>query len=296
MTSSASAAKWIGECLLKSILMEVCTWPKPGLVTPLSQGAHTDMDMWLFITSSAAIAPCFYDCAQLGENYPNDSQTLLQKLRSVGIHYEKYLLQSTHQINTQRGILFAGSILSAAAGQLSANHQTLNYMSLSQSVKEICHNLCHNDFAILNHRPPQTHGEKLYIKYGIKGIRGEAEQGFPLVCNVGLSALHHALSAGLSWQKSLVHTLLALMAQCDDTTVLSRGGHTALNEMKQRAQQLISSGGMLSPEIDSALNDFNSWCLKKWVSPGGSADLLALCLAMYFLCQPTDGDITKEKI
>ncbi|EAO2684227.1 triphosphoribosyl-dephospho-CoA synthase CitG [Salmonella enterica] len=291
-----SSAKWIGECVLKAILMEACTWPKPGLVTPVSQGAHTDMDIWLFITSSVAIAPCFHACAQLGENHQGTPQKLFHAIRTTGVRYEQRLLQSTRQVNTQRGILFAGSILAAAAGWLSGHQETLSYTTLSQSVMAICRDLCRHDFAALTQRPPQTHGEKLYLNYGITGIRGEAEHGFPLVCNVGLPALHQALAAGLSWREALVHTLLALMAQCDDTTVLSRGGPVALAEMQQRAQRLVARGGMQYPDIEAALNDFNTWCLEQWVSPGGSADLLALCLAMYFLCYSSDGEIIKEKI
>lgn len=57
MSQPTARAMWIGECLLKALLMEVSAWPKPGLVTPHSQGAHKDMDIWLFITSSSAIAP-----------------------------------------------------------------------------------------------------------------------------------------------------------------------------------------------------------------------------------------------
>lgn len=291
-----SSAKWIGECVLKAILMEACTWPKPGLVTPVSQGSHTDMDIWLFITSSVAIAPCFHDCAQLGENHQGTPQTLFHAVRTTGVRYEQRLLQSTHQVNTQRGILFAGSLLAAAAGWLSGRQETLSYPALSRSVMAICHDLCRNDFAALAHRPPQTNGEKLYLEHGVTGVRGEAENGFPLVCDVGLPALHQALDAKLSWREALVHTLLALMAQCDDTTVLSRGGPAALAEIQRRAQRLMASGGMLSPDIESALNDFTAWCLEQWVSPGGSADLLALCLAMYFLCHSSDGEVTKEKI
>lgn len=291
-----STAKWIGECVLKAILMEACTWPKPGLVTPISQGAHADMDIWLFITSSAAIGPCFQDCARLGEKHQGSPQSLLLGLRNIGVGYEQRLLQSTHQVNTQRGILFAGSLLAAAAGRLCGHGETLSYAALSQSVKLICRDLCRNDFAALDQRPPQTHGEKLFLQYGVTGVRGEAEHGFPLVCRVGLPALHQALEAGLSWREALVHTLLALMAHCDDTTVLSRGGHIALAELKARAQRLVAQGGMQHPDIETALDDFNAWCLQQWVSPGGSADLLALCLAMYFLCHSPDGEIIKETI
>lgn len=291
-----SAAKWIGECVLKAILMEACTWPKPGLVTPISQGAHADMDIWLFMTSSTAIAPCFYRCAQLGEDHQGSPQSLLQALRVTGIHYEKRLLQSTNQVNTQRGILFAGSLLAAAAGRLHSRRDDMTYDTLSHSVKAICQDLCRRDFSALDLRPPQTYGEKLYLSHGITGVRGEAENGFPLVCNIGLPALHQALEAGLSWREALVDTLLSLMAQCDDTTVLSRGGFAALAEIKSRAGHLVALGGMRHPDIDKALGDFNAWCLAQWVSPGGSADLLALCLAMYFLCHPSDGEIIKETI
>lgn len=286
----------IGECLLKALLMEVCAWPKPGLVTPNSQGAHDDMDIWLFITSTSAIAPCFHACAQVGEYHQGSLADLFPKVRLIGIQYESRLLQSTHQVNTQRGILFAGAILSAAAGWLLGRGKPLSSESLSQCVAGICLDLCHNDFAALAHRSAQTHGEKLYLEFGITGVRGEAEQGFPLVCNIGLPALRQALSLGFGWREALIHTLLALMAHCDDTTVLSRAGHSALGEMKQRAQRLVCLGGMSHPGIEHELSEFNAWCLDKWVSPGGSADLLALSLAMYFLCYQQYEDPTKEEI
>jgi triphosphoribosyl-dephospho-CoA synthase len=48
----------------------------------------------------------------------------------------------------------------------------------------------------------------LYVGFGITGVRGEAEQGFPLVCQIGLPALHQALDNGLAWREALIHTLL----------------------------------------------------------------------------------------
>ncbi|MFM2907600.1 triphosphoribosyl-dephospho-CoA synthase [Klebsiella pneumoniae subsp. ozaenae] len=208
------------------------------------------------------------------------------------IHYENTLLRATQQVNTQRGILFSGTVLATAAGWLSGRGETLSYNALSQCVAELCRDLCRRDFAALAERPAQTHGEKLYVGFGITGVRGEAEQGFPLVCQIGLPALHQALDNGLAWREALIHTLLTLMAHCDDTTVLFRGGQQALAEMKQYARRLVTQGGMFNPAIEQQLADFNSWCMDKWVSPGGSADLLALCLAMYFLCRQPQGDMT----
>lgn len=295
MYSTDSNAQWIGECLLKAILMEVCAWPKPGLVTPLSQGAHTDMDIWLFITSSSTIAPCFTLCAIAGENHIGELTELFPVIRKIGIQYENKLLNATQQINTQRGILFSSALLAAVAGWLSAQNQPLTYCALSQNISTLCQNLCRNDFAQLNQRAAKTQGEKLYSEFGITGIRGEAEHGFPLVYNIALPALHQALAHQLSWRESLIHTLLALMACCEDTTVLSRGGQKALREMQSRAQRLVDQGGMLQPDIGKKLTDFNQWCVDNWISPGGCADLLALTLAMYFLCQG-DKHLIQENI
>ena len=292
MSQPTARAMWIGECLLKALLMEVSAWPKPGLVTPHSQGAHKDMDIWLFITSTSAIAPCFSACAHAGENHQGSPGELFTTIRAIGIQYENTLLRATQQVNTQRGILFSGAVLATAAGWLSGRGKTLSYHALSQCVAELCRDLCRRDFSVLTERPAQTHGEKLYVGFGITGVRGEAEQGFPLVCQIGLPALHQALDNGLAWREALIHTLLTLMAHCDDTTVLFRGGQQALAEMKQYARRLVTQGGMFNPAIEQQLADFNSWCLDRWVSPGGSADLLALCLAMYFLCRQPQGDMT----
>lgn len=250
MSQPTARAMWIGECLLKALLMEVSAWPKPGLVTPHSQGAHKDMDIWLFITSTSAIAPCFSACAHAGENHQGSPGELFTTIRAIGIQYENTLLRATQQVNTQRGILFSGAVLATAAGWLSGRGKTLSYHALSQCVAELCRDLCRRDFSVLTERPAQTHGEKLYVGFGITGVRGEAEQGFPLVCQIGLPALHQALDNGLAWREALIHTLLTLMAHCDDTTVLFRGGQQALAEMKQYARRLMTQGGMFNPAIE----------------------------------------------
>ncbi|MCL7679111.1 triphosphoribosyl-dephospho-CoA synthase [Klebsiella pneumoniae] len=95
MSQPTARAMWIGECLLKALLMEVSAWPKPGLVTPHSQGAHKDMDIWLFITSSSAIAPCFSACAHAGENHQGSPWELFTKMRAIGIHDANALLEAT---------------------------------------------------------------------------------------------------------------------------------------------------------------------------------------------------------
>ncbi len=135
----------------------------------------------------------------------------IMKIRCCGQH---------SRLIPSAAFFFSGTVLATAAGWLSGRGETLSYNALSQCVAELCRDLCRRDFAALAERPAQTHGEKLYVGFGITGVRGEAEQGFPLVCQIGLPALHQALDNGLAWREALIHTLLTLMAHCDDTTVL----------------------------------------------------------------------------
>jgi len=49
----------LGELATRSILLEVSSHPKPGLVTPFSQGAHRDMNFTLFMKSTAVLSQGF---------------------------------------------------------------------------------------------------------------------------------------------------------------------------------------------------------------------------------------------
>ena len=52
-------ASAIAARAVHSLLLELETWPKPGLVSYLDSGSHDDMDGETFRVSIAAIAPYF---------------------------------------------------------------------------------------------------------------------------------------------------------------------------------------------------------------------------------------------
>ncbi|MFO5855164.1 triphosphoribosyl-dephospho-CoA synthase, partial [Klebsiella pneumoniae] len=66
-----------------------------------------------------AFAPSFTTWAHAGENHQGSPWELFTKIRAIGIHYENTLLRATQQVNTQRGILFSGTVLATAAGCVS---------------------------------------------------------------------------------------------------------------------------------------------------------------------------------
>ena len=50
----------------RALLLELETWPKPGLVSHVDRGSHDDMDAAMFRVSAAAIEPYFRSLAEAG--------------------------------------------------------------------------------------------------------------------------------------------------------------------------------------------------------------------------------------
>ena len=62
------------------------------------------------------MAKAFSDLQILGMKHNGNYQELFGKVRRYGVSAEQELLRVTKGVNTQRGILFAGGLLAAAAG------------------------------------------------------------------------------------------------------------------------------------------------------------------------------------
>ena len=61
-----AACKQLAALAVTALLEEAALFPKPGLVDPVSQGAHTDMDFTTLVRSAAALRQGFYECARIG--------------------------------------------------------------------------------------------------------------------------------------------------------------------------------------------------------------------------------------
>ena len=112
----------------------------------------------------------------------------------------------------------------------------------------------------------QRFGEKLYLQTGIRGVRGEAADGFPTLLNVALPMLKQCGGA-----KALIY----LLAETDDTTLIHRGGLKRAREIRETAQKMTADGISIDDliELDELFIRENLTC-------GGCADLLACA---YFL-------------
>lgn len=281
--SGVSDDAWtIGSACLTGILLEVSADPKPGLVTPRSMGSHADMDLQTFMLTSAAIAPCFSRCAQIGLDLAAAPAEVLARIRSVGRLYDRRLLAASSGVNTQRGALFALGVTAAAAGVSRDGRRPYSADAIGDAVAAITAGLVEREL-VARRRDPATAGEILFARHGLRGIRGEVEQGFPTVRTHGLPALREAVAAGAALNRALLHALVAIVAEAEDTTVVWRGGLDGLAFVRAGAASVRGLGGALTDEGLAALRRFGAACVERRLSPGGAADLLAVTVALHVL-------------
>ena len=264
----------------RALLFEVNTTPKPGLVDRMNNGSHRDMDIYTFTASTAALQPYFARCAEIGwDTAEEPAEETFRRIRPEGMRAEGMMLEATGGVNTHKGAIFSLGILAAAAGRLGAVGPVPAERVLSEA-KAMCRGLVERDFAGLTEENAKTAGQRLYLRHGITGVRGEAEGGFPLVSGAGLPKLREGLSAGLPMNDAGCAALLAMLARGTDTNVVHRGGLSRAREVSARAEAILREEPFPSRET---LERFDRELTEENLSPGGTADLLALTYFLYFL-------------
>lgn len=258
----------------ESLLREVYTAPKPGLVDPTSRGSHTDMDVATFEQSAEALEPYFYECVRAGANAREaTSPPLFPRLRTLGMEAEKRMYAATKGVNTHKGVIFSMGILAGAVGQLLRPDGTLpSTEEILAQAAALSHTAIKQDLTTLD---GSTAGGRAYLAHGERGVRGEVLEGFPTLRSIALPTYKSARAEGKNQSDAGVLTLLHLMANIFDTNLYKRGGEAGVTYVRDYARALLASP--LAPErlyrMDADLTERN-------LSPGGSADLLALT---YFL-------------
>ncbi|KGA41937.1 2-(5'-triphosphoribosyl)-3'-dephospho CoA synthase [Pectobacterium odoriferum] len=265
----------IDQRVAHALTMEVMLTPKPGLVDCANNGSHRDMDVALFQTSIQAISPWFRHFTEAGYQHASvPLAQLLSQVRPIGIACEQAMLSATKGVNTHKGGIFAFGLLCSAAGWLAGRGERVTQRSLCDSVAIMCHDVVRNELETCS--GAATAGEHLYQRHGLTGARGEAASGFNTVCQYALPALHQTIAAGEGDETALLRTLLVLMAHNPDTNVVSRGGMEGLAFVQDYARRLLAG-----PLDRQALREMDDALIARNLSPGGSADLLALTWLLY---------------
>lgn len=258
---------------------EVSTTPKPGLVDRNNRGSHRDMGLKHFFASANALRPFFHRFAEAGFLTRDDApEETFRRIRSVGLEAEKAMLSATGGVNTHKGAIFSMGLCCAAAGRLTPQDWTVEAI-LGQCAAMV-KGITARDFAGVTAQNAATPGEKIYAQYGITGVRGQAEAGFPAVMQVGIPTLKEGLSKGLSLNDAGCAVLLHLLAATDDTNLIHRSDRQTQLAVKAQIATLLKE----TPFPAAAqIEELDARFIDKNLSPGGSADLLALTYFLYLL-------------
>jgi triphosphoribosyl-dephospho-CoA synthase len=107
----------------------------------------------------------------------------------------------------------------------------------------------------------------------------EAALGFPSVYKVGLPALRRgARDAPDDAEAARVEACFALIAALWDTNLLHRAGLPGLQFACRAARHFLDHGGVGRPGWRERARAVHENFIARWLSPGGSADLLAMTL------------------
>lgn len=269
----------IAELAVRSLIEEVDTTPKPGLVDRRNNGSHADMDRPLFYRSAESLREYFYNCFAEGHRTANHRPDItFIGLRSHGMEAERRMFEVTNGINTHKGAIYSFGVLCGALGRLwNGLSPVADVHKLLAECPSLVHRSATTDFA---DTLTVTAGKRCYHEYGLKGVRGEAESGFSSVANYGLPAFESALNDGLCANDAGVYALLRLIAHVGDTALYHRGGADGAAFAAEAAKELLESASYPTVADVEALDDA---FIKRNLSPGGCADLLAVTYFLYHL-------------
>ena len=260
----------IRNAAVRALLGELITYPKPGLVSLVDCGSHADMDSTTFMRSTLSLRRYFFDMAHAGA-----SGAEFRTLRDIAIAAEIRMLRATEGVNTHRGAIFHIGLLAAAAGWRGQRDR-----ARPQTLGSIVRQRWGGDIA-RHGRRANAHGARASEQYGVGGALAEAAAGFPSVYGLALPAFRMAFSRTGSVNRARVQAFFSLMATLDDTNLLHRGGAAGLEFARAGAASFLDDGGVLASDWLGRTVAMHRTFRERWLSPGGSADLLAACLFVH---------------
>lgn len=270
----------LGALAVEALIDEVELTPKPALVDSRGSGAHRDLDLATMQLSARTLEPTFAALARASRGRV-PSATLRAELAQIGRDGEQAMLAATDGSNAHRGAIWIVGLL--VAGAAICADATDAYATTSSGTFNNAANICAlaAQIACFPDRfaaPANSNGERVRARYQVGGARGEAQNGFPHVIDVGLPTLHAARHRGIDETSARLDALLAIMASLDDTCLLHRAGLPGLRAGRDGAQRVLALGGSSTVAGCAALSELDRALLALNASPGGAADLLAATL------------------
>ncbi|WP_122641189.1 triphosphoribosyl-dephospho-CoA synthase CitG [Romboutsia sp. Marseille-P6047] len=261
----------ISQIAVKAMISEVSTFPSFGLVSPISQGAHEDMNYYTFLDSAFAIAPFFKEMYNIGYSY-HEPKYIFDAIREIGILCEHKMFEATNNINTHKGMIFLMGITIASLAKGTYNNR--KFEDIQSIIKSMVNDIL-DDFKDIENKSELTHGEKLYIKYGFTGVRGQVKDGLSVLFN---NIIDKYYDSDLSENDLYTQILIELLAIVEDSTIVYRHDINTLKQVQNDAKELLKIGGVYTSNGKIRILELENEYINKNISPGGCADLLAVTI------------------
>ena len=265
----------VAHLATRALKAELNTTPKPGLVDTHDSGAHRDMDHALMMRSIRAMHPYFVRLATLG--YDSTQLPVHNDIVSIGLEAEKAMFKSTGGVNTYKGALFSMGLAVTAAtyiigrGKVATTTHGKDYVPgdlLSAIIIQLA-----NGFPDTR----GTHGSqaKQAAQAGgsLKSALDNAREGYTQLFEEWLPFYETRIKGDDSYVKH--KTLLRIMCDLDDTNIVYRTDYATMLNVKTLARHLLEDFS------EAGIDDLNRDFVSRNISPGGSADMLALVVFLF---------------
>jgi triphosphoribosyl-dephospho-CoA synthase len=181
---------------------------------------------------------------------------------------------ATGGVNTHKGSVFAFGLACGAVGRLAALGETIDADAVCDEVADFTAGLVERELGA--DKETRTAGEAIHRRDGLAGARGEAASGFATVRHGALPVLRQALNERDDSDRALHAAFLHLLEHNPDTNLVARGGLDGLAFAQASAKALRLAGGVDASGYLDRLAALDDVFIARNLSPGGSADLLAM--------------------
>lgn len=284
----SNICEWIVSNAEKALLVEVMLTPKPGLVDCMNSGAHSDMNYFTFVESTKALTPFFKQYVQLGMEHQGNLQQLFINARQMGVKAEQAMLKLLRGVNTHKGANYSYATILKALGYYLTQHpekttfsaqDTEAILSLSEPMT---YDFWQSELAQLNNKTEAiTNGERIYLDYGLTGIKGESMNGYPLLRETVLPFTRELLNYTDNLQYVLSKALLLLISQAEDTNIIHRGNYEIWLNVKAKAGSILKE--LNEDNFQYLISQWDQELIEQNLSPGGAADLLSIVVFFLYL-------------
>ncbi len=268
----------------RALMYEVCTTPKPGLVDRHNNGSHRDMDLFTFLDSTTALLPYWHQAVSIGQETagPPPGGNLCPPpggragggadhvpCHRRGKHPQGGRFLSGLRPGGRRAAVDPGGALPGRRAPAGGVRPDVRQCSRGSLLRPHPGNRPHL-------RGPAVSGNRT------AGDPGRGGRRLPL--RPGNRSAHppRPAAGGRQLERAGISVLLALMARTSDTNLIARGGPEGQRWAAAQAAELLAQSPLPALEAVEALD---REMIRRNLSPGGCADLLAVTYFLHFLSQ-----------